>query len=138
MYLVDTSVWVDFLRDRDAPHVHLLADLLSHPHVVSITHLVYMEVLQGARDRESQARLKDYFDGQRFVAFEEPMASHAAAARMYLDCRQRGVTIRSAIDCVLAQCAMEFNLTLLHHDRDFLHIAAVVPGFRQQSFLPVM
>ncbi len=135
MYLVDTSVWVDFVRGRDAPHVGLLRELLSNPLSVSVTHLVYMEVLQGARDPAAQARLKDYFDGQHFVTFKEPMASHAAAARIYLDCRQRGVTIRSAIDCVLAQYAMEFNLTLLHHDRDFLRIAGVIPRFRQQHFL---
>ena len=67
MYLVDTSVWVDFVRGRHEPHVSLLRDLLGNPLAVSITHLVYMEILQGARDPASYVRLQDYFSGQRFV-----------------------------------------------------------------------
>ncbi|MCY4013215.1 MAG: PIN domain-containing protein [Gammaproteobacteria bacterium] len=137
MYLVDTSVWVDFVRGRDLAHVAFLRDLLSNPLAVSITHLVYLEILQGARNRRGYDRLKDYFGGQRFVAFDEPLASHAAAARMYLDCRRRGVTIRSGVDCLIAQCAIESNLTLLHHDRDFTRIATVEPAFQQKSFLHV-
>ena len=38
MYLVDTSVWVDYLRGRDRPHVGFLRDLLSNPRAVGITH----------------------------------------------------------------------------------------------------
>lgn len=135
MYLVDTSVWVDYIRGRNAAHVAFLRDLLSNPLAVSISHLVYLEILQGARDQRGYDRLKDYFSGQRFVAFDEPLASHAAAARLYLDCRRRGVTIRSGVDCLIAQCAIESNLTLLHHDRDFAHIATVQPALRQMSFL---
>ena len=135
MYLVDTSVWVDFIAGRDEPHVGLLRDLLSNPLAVHINHLIYVEILQGARNPASFARLKDYFDTQRFVAFEQPREAHAAAARMYVDCRRRGVTIRSTIDCLIAQSAMDSDLTLLHNDRDFGQIAAVAPELRQRSFL---
>ena len=135
MYLVDTSVWVDYIRGRDGPHVGFLRDLLSNPLAVSITHLIYMEILQGARNPASYERLQNYFGGQRFVGFDQPLASHAAAARIYLDCRRHGVTVRSSLDCLIAQCAMESNLTLLHHDRDFTRIAAVTPALRHQSFL---
>ena len=50
MYLVDTSVWVDFIRGRNATHVRALKDLLADPLAVNITPVIYMEVLQGARD----------------------------------------------------------------------------------------
>ena len=135
MYLVDTSVWVDFVRGRHEPHVSLLRDLLANPLAVNITHLVYMEILQGARDPASYVRLQGYFRGQRFIGFEQPLAGHAAAARMYLDCRRRGVTIRSGVDCLIAQCAIESDLTLLHHDRDFIRIADVTPALKQRNFL---
>ena len=135
MYLVDTSVWVDYIRGRGHSHVRFLKDLLSNPLAVSITPLIYMEILQGARDHESYDRLLSYFSGQQFVDFDQPAASHAAAARIYLDCRSRGVTVRSSVDCLIAQCAVECDLTLLHHDRDFRHIASVVPALRHKSFL---
>ena len=135
MYLVDTSVWVDYLRGRDHPHVGFLRDLLSNPLAVGITHLIYMEILQGARDPAAFDRLQGYFGGQRLHSFEDLAASHAAAARLYLDCRRRGVTVRSAADCLIAQCAIESGLILLHHDRDFERIASVAPALVEKSFL---
>ena len=135
MYLVDTSVWIDYIRGRDDAHVRFLRDLLSNPLAVSITPLIYMEILQGARDSSAFERLQDYFNGQRFVDFEQPAVSHAAAARICLDCRIRGVTVRSSIDCLIAQSAIESDLTLLHHDQDFRRIATLVPTLREKSFL---
>ena len=135
MYLVDTSVWIDHLRGRDDAHVHFLRDLLSNPLAVSITPLIYMEILQGARNTAAFERLQGYFNGQQFKDFEQPANSHAAAARIYLDCRLSGVTVRSSIDCLIAQSAIESDLTLLHHDQDFRRIATVVPTLREKSFL---
>ena len=135
MYLVDTSVWVDYIRGRDRFHVRFLRDLLSNPLAVSITPLICMEILQGARDPASYDRLHSYFGGQRFVDFDRPLDGHAAAARLYLDCRRRGVTVRSSLDCLIAQCAIESELTLFHHDRDFRNIASVVPSLKEMNYL---
>lgn len=135
MYLVDTSVWVDYLRGRDRPHVGFLRDLLSNPVAVGITHLIYMEILQGARDTAAFDRLQSYFGGQRFHSFEDMAASHASAARIHLDCRRRGITVRSTADCLIAQCAIESGSTLRRHDRDFERIASVAPALIEKSFL---
>ena len=135
MYLVDTSVWIDYLRDRDCAHVEFLRGLLPHPFVVGITHLIYAEILQGARSQGAFDRLRTYFGGQRFHTFADAVASHASAARMYLDCRKEGVTVRSTVDCLVAQCAIESELVLLHHDRDFKRIARVVSSLKETSFL---
>ncbi len=136
MYLVDTSVWIDYVRDREGPHVDFLEEILSNPQAVTTMPLIYMEVLQGARDVDSFRRLENFFGGQRFVDFKQPPAiCHAAAARMSFDCKKRGITIRSSVDCLIAQCAIENDLTLLHHDRDFQRIAEVVPKLREKSFL---
>ena len=135
MYLVDTSVWIDYLRGRDCAHVEFLRGLLPHPLVVGITHLIYAEILQGARNPAAFDRLRTYFGGQRFYTSADAVVSHASAARMYLDCRREGVTVRSMVDCLLAQCAIESELVLLHHDMDFKRIARVVPRLKEQSFL---
>ena len=135
MYLVDTSVWIDYLRGRAGPHIDFLRDLLENPLAVVITHSIYLEILRGARDEASFDRLREYFGGQRFATLEDPLTSHEAAARIYLDCRRRGVTVRSGFDCLIAQSAIEADLTVLHHDRDFGRIAAVVPALREKSFL---
>ena len=135
MYLVDTSVWIDYLRGRDTAHVRMLDDLLRNPLAVGLADVIYMEILQGARDARSFTRLRDYFGGQRFYRFGEPAASHAAAANLYFDCRRRGFAVRSTQDCLIARCAIENDLILLHHDQDFVKLGKVVPTLRQKHFM---
>ena len=134
MYLVDTSVWIDYIRGGNHPHVGFLRNLLANPLAVGITHLIYMEILQGARDAASFDQLRSYFSGQRFHSFEDMATGHASAAWIYMICRQRGITLRSTADCLIAQCAIESELTLLHHDQDFKRIASVVPALNEKSF----
>ena len=47
------------------------------------------------------------------------------ASRIYFDLRRTGKTIRSSLDCCIAQLAIENKCTLLHNDRDFETIATV-------------
>jgi predicted nucleic acid-binding protein len=49
---------------------------------------------------------------------------------MYFDCRRAGITLRSSIDCTIAQIAVEHGAALLHNDRDFERIGRVVPRLR--------
>lgn len=56
------------------------------------------------------------------------MASYEAAARLLVRCRRKDVTIRSTVDCLIAQVAIEHELYLVHNDRDFDYIAKVIPG----------
>ena len=135
MYLVDTSVWIDYLRDREGPHVTFLEELLRDPQTVGISHIIYMEILQGARDMAAYEDLQTYFSGQRFHGFRDPVEGHAMAGRIYLLCRREGITLRSAIDCLIAQCAIESDLILLHHDRDYSRIASVMPDLEERHFL---
>ncbi|PKO55675.1 MAG: VapC toxin family PIN domain ribonuclease [Betaproteobacteria bacterium HGW-Betaproteobacteria-21] len=135
MYLVDTSVWIDYLQGRDAPHVRLLDELLANPLAVGINDAIYLEILQGARDLTAFDTLRRYFSQQRFYRFDDPERSHALAARLYLECRRCGVTVRSTLDCLIAQCALDHDLVLLHNDRDYRHIASICPELRQRHFL---
>ena len=41
--------------------------------------------------------------------------------------RKKGLTVRSTVDCMIAQIAIENELLLLHNDRDFEAMAAVAP-----------
>ena len=134
-YLVDTSVWLDFLQGQDSPQVSFLDDLLSNPLAVGITDLIFMEILQGARDQKVLDQLRSYFSGQRFYRFDDPATSHASAAQLYFDCRRQGITVRSTLDCLIAQCALEHDLILFHQDRDFRNIQIVRPELKQRHFL---
>ncbi len=136
MYLVDTSVWIDYIRAEDTAAVAFLDRLLATPQAVGLCDQVYMELLQGARSEASFLKLQRYFSTQTFYRFVRPRQSHEAAAWIYFNCRRQGITLRSSVDCLIAQCALEHRLILLHHDKDFSHLAGVVPDLQQKHFLP--
>jgi predicted nucleic acid-binding protein len=130
MFLVDTSVWVDYLRGREAEPVEKLQGILDAGQPFGITSAIYQEILQGADSEASFDRLATYFRTQVFYQPADPVSSYAAAARLYARCRRVGVTIRSTIDCLIAQVAIEHDLFLLHRDRDFDLMAEVIPELK--------
>jgi predicted nucleic acid-binding protein len=130
MYLVDTSVWIDFLRGRNAPHVMALKTLLDQDDVVGIAPIILQEILQGADSESRFERWRTYFADLFCYIPADAEASHVNAARLYQRCRRAGRTPRSSNDCLIACIAIEFALVLLHNDRDFQAIADVEPALQ--------
>lgn len=129
MYLIDSSVWIDFLNDKTSDKVDQCIVLEQS----GLTMLIYMEVLQGANSQKKFNLYQSYLSEQPFYNFKDIIKSYEQAAKIYFDCRQKGITIRSTIDCLVAQCAIENNLTLLHNDKDFNQIAKIYPLLRLQQ-----
>ena len=126
MLLVDTSVWIGFLRGTNSESVERFKSVLMRGEPVGITGVIYQEILQGADSVERYEEYKDYFGSQPFFHPRDLVASYAEAARLFFLCRRNGVTIRSTADCLIAQIAIEHDLVLLHDDRDFDHMAQVI------------
>jgi predicted nucleic acid-binding protein len=122
--LVDTSVWVDVLRDRSGSAKDVLESALEGDKAV-LTRFHQLELLQGARDEREWSLLREHLDVQDYL--EGGPESWPDAARIYFDLRRAGKTVRSPIDCCIAQIAMDHDVLLLHRDRDFEVIAAVRP-----------
>jgi len=130
MYLIDTSVWINFLRAKPIPEVELLKNLLQHKHPIGLTSLIFQELLQGCNSNENFVQYKSYFGSQRFFHPIDNVTSHVDAAEIYFKCRKNGVTIRSTVDCLTAQICIDHDLTLLHCDRDFNKIAGIEPRLK--------
>ena len=122
MILVDTSVWVDVFRDRSSRARDVLESALDGDDAV-LTRFHQLELLQGARDEREWSLLREHLDAQDYL--ESGPESWPDAARIYFDLRRAGKTVRSPIDCCIAQIAMDHDVLLLHRDRDFEVIAAV-------------
>ena len=73
MYLVDTSVWVDYIRGTDSPVVEFLDNLLLAPMSVGINNHIYMEILQGAKSEAGFSKLQNYFSTQHFYGFADKL-----------------------------------------------------------------
>jgi len=125
MILVDTSALLPFLAGRSTRASEAVADVLSEGLEIALTPIVVQEVLQGAREEQEWRKLRSYLMTQVILSPRDPIATHVAAARIYYDCRRRGLTVRSTLDCVVAQIAIEHDVPLLHDDRDYEAIAQV-------------
>ncbi len=122
MFLIDTSVWIGVFRDRTGK-VRQSLELIIHDESIFLSRFTQMELLQGCRDEREWILLQTYLQQQDYI---EPMPNTwVAAARIYYDLQRQGLTVRSSIDCCIAQLAIEHQLILIHNDRDFETIQRV-------------
>jgi predicted nucleic acid-binding protein len=122
MLLIDTSVWIDVFRDRSGQVRQQIETLIADREVL-LTRFTQLELLQGSLNEQEWDLLSTYLKTQDYI--ELTVESWQAAARIYFDLRRQGLTVRSPIDCCIAQGALENNLLLIHNDRDFETIAQV-------------
>ena len=117
MTIVDTTVWIDYLRGAANPHTDWLDRELNRQRL-GLTDLILCEVLQGIGEDSTFIRVRR--DLSRFEVFDTGGEALAvAAARNYRSLRSSGHTVRKTIDCLIATfCLMERH-SLLHRDRDF-------------------
>lgn len=122
MILVDTSVWIDFLRGKDTIHRHTLHNFIAKEEDICLTGIVLTEILQGIYDDKTCQETKHYL--LEFPVYEpEGINTYIEAAGIYRTCSKRGKTVRKTIDCLIAAIAIENDLILFHNDRDFNSIA---------------
>jgi predicted nucleic acid-binding protein len=67
--------------------------------------------------------LKKYLDTREFCDLKKAQAPFGDSAKMYLKLRKKGVKVKSMMDCLVAEAAIENHLFLLHNDKDFTRIS---------------
>lgn len=119
MILVDSSVWIGLFRGDDTPQTRLMLSILQNDdEELSIADIILLEVLQGFRsEKQAQTALQSIAGLPCFTLGGKPLA--VLAASNYRRLRQKGVTVRSTIDCLIATFCVENGFPLLHNDRDF-------------------
>lgn len=115
MILVDTSAWIEFLRDTASPVCDEVDRLLAAE--VALCDPVRMEVLAGARDENHLRQLRGLL--ARATTLPTGPADYEAAAALYRICRRQGETVRKLVDCLIAAVAIREEAPVLHADTDF-------------------
>jgi predicted nucleic acid-binding protein len=117
MTIVDTTVWIDYLRGVRTSHTDWLEAKLPSERL-GLTNLILCEVLQGTTSesqfkmaREELLRLEIFETGSIQLAIE--------AALNYRRLRAAGRTIRRTIDSLIATFCLKEGHSLLHNDRDY-------------------
>ena len=117
MILVDSSVWIDFLRGVPTPQAEKLDELLGVA-PLAIGDLILTEVLQGCSSDREFDEVWRLLSALNLVTLGGPEVA-VAAARNFRRLRALGVTVRKTIDTVIATRCLLDGYELLHSDRDF-------------------
>ena len=113
--LVDSSAWVEFLRDTGSVVCLLVEELLAAD--IAVCEPVRMEVLAGARDESHLLDLRRLL--ARAAVIPTQAADYEDAAALYRRCRREGETVRKLMDCLIATIAIRAGVPVLHNDADF-------------------
>ncbi len=123
MILIDTSAWIEFLRDTGSAVCAKVDELLADD--IASCHPVRMELLAGARSQRHLSELRGLL--ARTVVIGTSPARYDEAAGLYRTCRSGGETVRKLIDCLIAAHAIAADAELLHADADFDVLARHTP-----------
>ena len=117
MILVDSSVWIDHLRETVTAPVSYLRSLISAEELL-VGDLILCEVLQGLRSDAEARAVEDALREFEIVSLVDAELAVKAATN-YRFLRRRGITVRKTIDLIIGTYCIQRGHTLLHSDRDF-------------------
>lgn len=122
MYLIDSSLWIEYFRPKGSSKVKaLLRDLLQKEEAL-ICGIVLIEVLRGARGNADFEMLQESLSALPEIAIDEDVLKRAARWGYEMD--RKGKLV-STTDLIISACAFD-HATLLHADSDFELIASQV------------
>jgi predicted nucleic acid-binding protein len=117
MVIVDTTVWIDYLRGLRNKETEYFDREVGRQRF-GLTDLILCETLQGVGDENTFARVLREL--RKFEVFETGSQELAIeAARNFGNLRRRGRTVRKTIDCLIATFCLRQGYSLLHRDRDY-------------------
>ncbi|MBO0730338.1 MAG: PIN domain-containing protein [Acidimicrobiaceae bacterium] len=116
---------MEYDRATGSPVDRRLTKLIGDEGPLAVTEPVIMEVVAGARSDDGATELRRLLLRFHLLGFDVA-ADFDAAARIYRQCRQVGVTPRGLIDCMIASVARRNEATLLAADADLSRAARIV------------
>jgi predicted nucleic acid-binding protein len=119
MRLVDTSVWIDFLRGNQSPATaELRRQLGAASPDVAMCEPIAMELLAGATSEVALVQLERLCNGLPQLELD-PALDFRGAATLFRNARRGGFTVRSLNDCLIASVALRHDAVVVHKDVDF-------------------
>ena len=123
MILVDTSILIGYLKGSKGIICNKMNHIIDNDIPYGICDYVYQELLQGVSNEREYEVLKEYLNTLPFYHLQYGKESFENAARMYVNCRKKGIRISNTVDLLIAEIAIENNLYLFHNDADFTKIS---------------
>ncbi len=118
-YIVDTTLWVKFLRGLDSSLRDRLSSLILEDKVFTCD-IIIMEILRGALSEKEYKSLREDFLSLPQLAIDRHVWEEAW--RMSFTLRKKGVNA-PAVDIVISAVASHNKCTLMHADKHYDLIA---------------
>jgi len=120
MFLIDSSVWIEYLRADGSPKVKERVRALLQRDEAASCAIVAVEILRGAKNKSDFNKLYDSLFSLPQIPIDEEVIKRASRWGFELD--RKGKVV-STTDLIVASSAYR-NARLLHIDNDFKVIAA--------------
>jgi hypothetical protein len=121
MIIVDSNTWADFFNGAATSHVGRLDLALEGEEDLAVLPIILTEVLQGFRTDSGFRRARRVL--LALPVIEPTIDCHVRAASLFRSLRRKGITVRGAVDCIIAQTCLDVDAELLSPDADFRRIA---------------
>jgi len=119
--VVDSSVWIDFLKGKSAPHVDRLNASIGVDEII-VGDLMLCEVLQGVETERAAREVEALLRRFEIVAMAGDEIA-VTAARNFRSLRAIGITVRKTVDLLIGTWCIKNRRPLLHNDSDFRPMA---------------
>ena len=117
MILVDTSVWVDYFNGIINRKTNNLDTILGNDIVITCD-IILTEILQGFRNDKDYRIAKKHMDSiYYYQLINKDISIKAADNFRFL--KTKGITLRKTTDILIGTFCIEYNIPLLHNDKDF-------------------
>ncbi len=122
MTLVDTSVWIDYLRGSRGPATGFIRERLGGDEL-STSEPILMELLAGTRPGSQMADVERMLMSQMWCRIDVGL-DYRGAVDVFQSTRATGHQPRSLQDCLIAAVALRHGQAVAHRDADFEYIGA--------------
>src|SRR5438552_5437644 len=123
MYLVDSSLWIDFFRKKGSASIKQRIRRVLQEDQALTCGIIIVEVIRGARNEDEYSALKESLASLPQIPMDEDVCERAADWGFQLDRKGR---IASTTDLLIAASAFG-KASLLHNDADYEMIARDLP-----------
>ena len=123
MIVIDTSMWIAFLRGE--PAGLRLKGLLADEVDIACTEPVAMEVLAGARSVPQMDAERQLLSSRGWLPFDA-VADFEGAADIYRRARMSGITPNSHVDCMIIAVAARHAAPIMTLDANQASVAELV------------
>ncbi len=119
--LIDTSVWIDYLKNKSSALSEKVDKILSENEVY-VPKIVMAELIQGAKSEREISVIKDFIDA--FHVIDQKEDSWIKAGRLSYNLKKKGKAI-NLTDCYISVIAQEHDCKIFTLDEHFKEIQKI-------------